>query len=144
MDMIVVALRFIWGIEELRVPIVLLGILFMLGIYVSVWSVYIPNKRLYKAAKNENVVRLSFDSMFCHFRESPHQWIFYESEIYRIKDLKDMTDEEKELFRNALTRFQNGGPYAKKIGTRVILKNAQEGRKYLHFIESKASCPGSY
>ena len=144
MEMVLIAIRFIWAIEEMRMPIVLVGIMFVLGLCVSVWSVHIPTKSLYKPCPGESVSRLSFNSLLRHFQENPRQWLFYETEIYHIsKDIEDMTAEEKALLRKALGRMEDGGPYAKKLGKRVILKNASEGRKYLHFIERKASCPGS-
>ena len=143
MDTIIIAIRFIWAIEEMRVPIMIVGTMFILGILVSIWSVHIPAKSLYKPYDNESTTRVSFKSMLHHFKKNPYQWLFYETEIYKIKDVSEMTVEENELLRKALARDENGGPYANKIGTRIILKNAAEGRKYLHFIESKASCPRS-
>ena len=139
MDIILIALNFIARYPMLRTGMLLIGFAFLLGVWVSVWFVYVPAKSLYRAPKGEQVIKMSLSSIKRQVGESSCAWLFYQDELYYINDVDKLSGPERGIYLQALQRLDNGGRYARQIGTRVYLPNQREARKYLHFIESKAS-----
>lgn len=136
-----IALSFIAQYPMLRTGVLLIFLAFLMGIWVSVWSVYIPTKSLYRAPKGTKSKTMSLSEIKQQVREGSQAWLFYEEELFYIPDVDLLSTQEWVLYVQAIKRLDNGGKFARQIGTRVFLPNRREARKYLHFIESKASCP---
>lgn len=141
MDIILIVLNFIAQYPMLRAAVLLICLAFLIGVWVSVWSVYIPAKPLYRAPKGSAVKTMSLSEIKQQVREGSQAWLLYEEELFYIPDVDLLSTQEWVLYVQAIKRLDNGGKFARQIGTRVFLPNRREARKYLHFIESKASCP---
>lgn len=134
-----IALSFIAQYPMLRTGVLLIFLAFLMGIWVSVWSVYIPAKSLYRAPKGKQGETMSLSSIKQEVREGSCLWLFYHEELFYITAADALSEQERELYTKALQRLDDGGGFARNIGTRVYLPSRREARKYLHFIGSKAS-----
>ena len=141
MDIILMALNFIAQYPMLRTGVLLLFSAFLIGVWVSVWSAYLPAKSLYRAPKGTQAKTMSLSGIKQQLREGSAAWLFYQDELFCLPGVELLSEQERALYVQALQRLDNGGSVARQIGTRVFLPNRQEARKYLRFIESHASCP---
>ena len=139
MDIILIVLNFVARYPMLRMGVMLIGLAFLIGLWASVWSAYIPAKSLYRAPRGKQAAKTSLSRIRQQLGEGSGEWLFYEEELYYISDFDELSEQEREIYARALRRLDNGGKYAGQIGTRVYLPNRREARKYLHFIESNAS-----
>ena len=134
MDDIKALATLVWGYPITRM---ILMLIVAYGIFMVILCILLEQKRpdgLYSAPEHIRVNEMPLKQIIQGYEASPRNWLLYEEEIFYVKDPDSFTEEQKEYYRDALTRYESGGIPARKVGRRVLI-DKREVKNYLRFFK---------
>lgn len=131
MDAIIIGLKTV-----LAFPVVRMGILVWFGLFVficllSVTTATVADRKLYSAG-SDGARKAPLRAILASYKDSPEKWLFYEEEVFYVRNPGELEGEKREAYERARVRCVNGGAEAREVGSRIRLRRT-ETQAYLKF-----------
>ena len=131
MDSIIIGLKTVLAFPLTRTAILVWFGLFVLICLFSVATATVPDRKLYSAGK-DGARKAPLRAILESYETNPDKWLFYEEEIFYVRDPETLEGEKREAYERARVRCVNGGAEAREVGSRIRLRRT-DTQAYLKF-----------
>ena len=131
MDAIIIGLKTLLAFPIARVALLVWCGLFVFVCLASVATSTVADRKLYTAGK-DGARKAPLRAILDSYRENPEKWLFYEEEIFYVRDPDSLEGEALEAYERARVRCVNGGADARAVGSRIRLRRT-DIKAYLNF-----------